>query len=96
MSEYIESSISGASNCPKCSQPLTVDLSKETQDGDDDQRRRKPSRTRATSSNKAGTVCVAGRVKVRIWNDDQTPQIIQRASTDVRLCVCVWFVSDLS
>jgi hypothetical protein len=71
VTEYLEASLGGTTSCPECSRPLTVDLSKREgqQEEEDASKGRAQSRLRRQNgngkhSNAAGTVCVAGKLKV--------------------------------
>ncbi|EWM25491.1 snf2 super family [Nannochloropsis gaditana] len=72
VTEYLEASLGGTTSCPECSRPLTVDLSKREgqQEEEDASKGRAQSRTRRQNgngkhSNAAGTVCVAGKLKLQ-------------------------------
>jgi len=80
VTEYLETSLGGATSCPDCSQPLTVDLSKKEgqQEEEDEAQGRSGRRTwqsngngggssssSGANANAAGTVIVAGKLKVR-------------------------------
>lgn len=77
VTEYVESSVSGAINCPQCDTPLTVDLSSKppgreeeeeegakAQQGGRGKKRKARSGGAAANTNRAGTVLVAGKIKV--------------------------------
>ena len=69
VTEYLEAALGGVNQCPGCSQPLTVDLSKkegEQEAEDATSGRGRATRNSGSNANTAGTVCVAGRLKVRL------------------------------